>query len=227
MVNFYWRGDPLGSYWTIGVSKFKEGFSVCHNCFGRGKETDYKGPSSPSIVYHSSSQYSLCLTHFLHRSNHKYLHQTRFHRTLTYFFAFHQSLIKWYILELCWDFVPSGLKTNLVRWTLCTSNQNFRAARQIHHLNYDCQIPDLLFELLQHEREEGLYLHASLMARIDAPLLPITRPIFPGGTSSTDRISSSGHWFSDLRLSATLKSPIRISKLIEANFICLFSFLSL
>uniref|UniRef100_A0A0A9EYN0 Uncharacterized protein n=1 Tax=Arundo donax TaxID=35708 RepID=A0A0A9EYN0_ARUDO len=35
-------------------------------------------------------------------------------------------------------------------------------------------------------------LQDSFTAFIDDPFLPITRPIFPGGTSKTDRISTSG-----------------------------------
>lgn len=34
-------------------------------------------------------------------------------------------------------------------------------------------------------------LHDSLIEKIEDPFLPTTRPIFPGGTSSTDKISSS------------------------------------
>lgn len=42
------------------------------------------------------------------------------------------------------------------------------------------------------EREK--YLQDSLIDKMVTPFLPITRPIFPGGTSSTERISSSGAW---------------------------------
>lgn len=45
---------------------------------------------------------------------------------------------------------------------------------------------------MQREREREVYLQDSLIDKMEAPLLPITRPIFPGGTSITDRISSSG-----------------------------------
>lgn len=44
------------------------------------------------------------------------------------------------------------------------------------------------------------------MDKIDAPLLPITHPIFPAGTSSTDRISSSRAALSAMRLAAKIKS---------------------
>jgi hypothetical protein len=45
------------------------------------------------------------------------------------------------------------------------------------------------------------YLQDSFTDKMDAPRLPITRPIFPGGTSRTERISSSGALSSMMRLS--------------------------
>lgn len=52
------------------------------------------------------------------------------------------------------------------------------------------------------EIEIEWYLQDSFIDKMEAPLLPITRPIFPGGTSSTERISSSGASPSTIRLSA-------------------------
>ena len=46
------------------------------------------------------------------------------------------------------------------------------------------------------------YLQDSFIDKIEDPLLPITRPIIPGGTSKTERISSSGALPSTTRLSA-------------------------
>lgn len=49
------------------------------------------------------------------------------------------------------------------------------------------------------------YLHDSFIDKILTPRLPITHPIFPGGTSRTDRISCSGACLSAIRLSETMK----------------------
>ena len=43
------------------------------------------------------------------------------------------------------------------------------------------------------------YLHDSLIDKIEDPFLPITHPIFPGGTLSMDKISSSKVSLSTLR----------------------------
>lgn len=48
------------------------------------------------------------------------------------------------------------------------------------------------------------YLQDSFIDKIEAPLLPMTHPILPGGTSKTDRISSSGATPSTIRLSAVI-----------------------
>ena len=44
----------------------------------------------------------------------------------------------------------------------------------------------------ERERERESYLQESLIDNIEDPFLPMMYPIFPGGTLSTDRISSSG-----------------------------------
>lgn len=49
------------------------------------------------------------------------------------------------------------------------------------------------------------YLQDSFTDKMDAPRLPITRPIFPGGTSRAERISSSGAVSSMMRLSIRRK----------------------
>lgn len=52
------------------------------------------------------------------------------------------------------------------------------------------------------------YLQDSFIDKIEAPLLPITRPIIPWGTSKTERISSSGAFPSFTRLSEKHVKPI-------------------
>lgn len=49
--------------------------------------------------------------------------------------------------------------------------------------------------------KQNIYLQESLIDMIVAPFLPITRPIFPLGTSRTERISSSGASPSTVNLS--------------------------
>lgn len=55
---------------------------------------------------------------------------------------------------------------------------------------------------------ERTYLQDSLIDKIEAPFFPMIRPIFPGGTSRTDKISSSDAAFS---------SAIRSSGMINHN----------
>jgi hypothetical protein len=54
----------------------------------------------------------------------------------------------------------------------------------------------ITFNSMKHEtfKKQSLdvYLQDSFTAIIDDPFLPMTHPIFPGGTSRTDRISTSG-----------------------------------
>ena len=59
---------------------------------------------------------------------------------------------------------------------------------------------------------QDIYLQDSLTNIIVDPFLPITRPIFPGGTSKTDRISTSGTW-----TSAAMSPVSQIWKSIRTN----------
>lgn len=58
---------------------------------------------------------------------------------------------------------------------------------------------------------EEIYLQDSFIDKIEAPRLPITHPIFPGGTSRTERISSSGTLPSTTRLSTKTTHPDQYS----------------
>lgn len=52
---------------------------------------------------------------------------------------------------------------------------------------------------------ENTHLHDSFIDNILAPRFPITHPIFPCGTSRTERVSSSGACLSAIRVSAVMK----------------------
>lgn len=54
-------------------------------------------------------------------------------------------------------------------------------------------------------RKTKYYLQDSLIDKIVAPFFPIIHPIFPGGTSRTERISSSGPFPSAFSLSTRKK----------------------